>query len=133
MHYAIAYVSTATDLERSEVENILEKSEKNNNKNDLTGILLFSEGNFFQIIEGEKEKILELYQKIKDDERHHNLIQIFGKDIHKESYDGYEAAFVSEGACFDSEKFHEYLKHLQVLDKPSQLAVKNMLKAFVIQ
>jgi len=56
MRYAISYVSTATkDLKQNEIEKILYSSEKQNNIDNITGLLLFSEGNFFQVIEGKKE------------------------------------------------------------------------------
>ncbi|WP_231896427.1 BLUF domain-containing protein [Gramella sp. MAR_2010_147] len=64
MRYAISYVSTAIrNLNDQEIKNILASSEKSNNENNITGLLLFSEGNFFQIIEGRKEDINELYKK----------------------------------------------------------------------
>jgi len=59
MRYSIVYVSTASkDLEKKEIERTLNSSKTWNNENDVTGLLLFSEGNFFQIIEGEKRKFL---------------------------------------------------------------------------
>jgi len=118
MNYAVTYVSTASrDLNAEEISELLKYSKENNNSRGITGILLFSEGNFFQIIEGEKEKILELYQRIKTDKRHHNLIQIVGKEIHNEAYNGYEADFISEGSYINPEKFQHYLNYLRVCNK----------------
>lgn len=132
MRYAIVYVSTATpDLEESEIKNVLRNSKSWNNEHDITGLLLFSEGNFFQIIEGEKSLIHELFENIQSDKRHRNIMQIFGKDIHKEAYDGYESDFVSEEADYDPEKFQHYLDQIKVLDKTAQKAVENILKAFL--
>jgi len=133
MRYAISYVSTATrDLNEEEIENILTSSEKNNNKNNVTGLLLFSEGNFFQIIEGSKEQINELYKKIENDSRHRNIIKLFQKRIHKESFDGYKSDFISEDTRYNSERLNNYEKYIEVLDEPLQRAVSNILKAFII-
>lgn len=107
-------------------------SKHSNNEDDITGILLFSEGNFFQVLEGKKEKVLALYEKIKLDDRHRNIIKILSREIHKEAYDGYEADSISENAYVDPEKFQYYLNYIKVLDNPTQAAVKNMLKAFII-
>ncbi|CAM4264377.1 BLUF domain-containing protein [Gillisia hiemivivida] len=132
MRYAIVYVSTASkDLEKKEIERILNSSKTWNNENDVTGLLLFSEGNFFQIIEGEKKKISELFEDIKKDKRHHDIIQIFGKDIHKEAYDGYASDFVLDSADYDQEKFQHYLNQTKVLEKSAQIAVENILKVFL--
>ena len=133
MRYAIVYVSTASEtLDENEIKQILTSTEECNNKNNITGLLLFSEGNFFQVIEGDKQVIMELFENIKEDDRHHNILQIFGKDIHKEAYDGYTSDFVSEVAEYDQEKFQHYLNHIKVLDKTSQIVVENIIKAFLI-
>lgn len=133
MRYAIAYVSTASkDLKESEIKTILENSVAWNNRQGLTGILLYSEGNFFQIMEGEEGVIKDLFESIKQDPRHHNVLQIFGKEIHREAYDGYKADFISANADYDPKKFESYLKQIEVLDDPTRKAVKNMLKAFIL-
>ncbi|SHG03460.1 Sensors of blue-light using FAD [Salegentibacter echinorum] len=133
MHYAITYVSTASEsLTAQDISELLKYSKHSNNDDDITGILLFSEGNFFQVLEGKKEKVLALYEKIKNDDRHRNIIKIISKEIHKEAYDGYEADFISENSYVNPEKFQDYLNYLKVLDKPTQVAVENMLKAFII-
>jgi len=133
MRYAISYVSTAAkDLQEGEIQKILYSSENQNNKDNITGLLLFSEGNFFQVIEGEKEEITELYQKITNDPRHHNIIKLFQKPIHKKSFDGYKSDFISEDAKYNSARLNNYEKYIEVLDEPLQRAVSNILKAFII-
>ncbi len=133
MRYAIVYLSTASeDLEEEVIENILKSSKTWNNQNDITGLLLFSEGSFFQIIEGEKNTISELFENIKEDDRHHNIMQIFGKDIHKDAYDGYDSDFISNYAEYDPEKFQHYLDQIKVLDFAAQKAVEKILKVFLI-
>lgn len=132
MRYAISYVSTASQqLTRSDIENLLRKSEKRNNQEDITGLLLYSEGNFFQIIEGEESKVKELYRTIEKDKRHFNIIKILGIPIHKDSYDGYKSDLVNASARFSQSKFQTYAHYVDVLDKPKQMAVKNILKAFI--
>ena len=132
MRYAIVYVSTASqELEKKEIQEILKQTKDWNNDHDITGLLLFSGGNFFQIIEGEKDQILELFQGINIDTRHHNIIQIFGKDIHRPAYDGYASDFVSEEASYDPKKFQHYLNQIKVLEPSAQKAVENILKAFL--
>jgi len=133
MRYAISYVSTASrNLEEEKIENILRISEENNNKNNVTGLLLFSEGNFFQIVEGRKEDITELYKKIEKDPRHHNIIKLFEKRIHKEAFDGYKSDFISENTRYNSSRLNNYEKYIEVLDEPLQRAVSNILKAFIV-
>lgn len=132
MRYAIVYVSNAAgELNELEVQQLLAGSKRDNNKKDVTGILLYSESNFFQVLEGEKKTVLDLYDTIQQDKRHNNLIQIFGKEINNESFDGYESDFISENTEIDQEKMQHYIDYIKVLDKPTQKAVENILRAFI--
>jgi len=133
MRYAISYVSTAErSLSETEIRQILNDSEINNNKQNITGLLLYSEGNFFQIIEGDQKQIVQLYETIEDDSRHFNVIKLFGKEINKESFDGYKSDFISEDARYSSARLQNYEHYLEVLDKPTKNAVANILKAFIV-
>lgn len=65
MRYAICYVSTAAkNLTSPEINDLLDFSKKTNTRKDIKGVLLYSEGNFFQVLEGEKADILELFGRI---------------------------------------------------------------------
>ena len=132
MRHAISYVSTASShLEDSEIEKILHRSEKYNNKEDLTGLLLYSEGNFFQILEGEKEKTQSLFNKIQKDNRHKNIIKLFERPIDKDAFDGYKSDFISADARYDISRLRNYQHYIDILDKPTKKAVSNILKAFL--
>lgn len=47
-----------------------------NGQIDVTGILLFNGTHFFQLIEGPQASVLEIYQHICQDERHHNIVEL---------------------------------------------------------
>ncbi len=132
MRYAISYVSTVSEeLTRKDIEELLKNSEENNNREDITGLLLYSEGNFFQVIEGEESKVKQLYKTIEKDQRHSNIIKILSTPIHKESYDGYKSDLVTETNKYNLSKFQTYTQYVEVLDKPKQKAVKNILQALM--
>ncbi|BAO54104.1 BLUF domain-containing protein [Nonlabens marinus] len=76
--YTICYVSKSdTSLDETSIEKIFEKSWKYNNSCDISGVLLYSFGNFFQVLEGNEESLLELYEKIKNDERHDEIFEVY--------------------------------------------------------
>lgn len=132
MRYAITYVSTADEgLKSKDIEYLLDLTKDRNNAENITGILLFSDGNFFQIIEGEKTKIDDLFHKIEIDQRHHGLIKIFGRRIKNAAYDGYETDFITGRNRYNQQKFEHYLNYLQVLDEKSKKSVVTILKAFL--
>lgn len=57
-----------------EVRQIGEKSSQNNQKQNITGVLLFLGGIFFQILEGDEYVIDKLYEKILQDPRHVDIV-----------------------------------------------------------
>lgn len=81
--FYIIYVSTATKpMSDQELGEILEVSRRNNVPSGLTGVLIYryspdeKMGCFIQLLEGEKEKVLETYRRIAEDNRHHSKIVI---------------------------------------------------------
>ncbi|WP_378182882.1 BLUF domain-containing protein [Aquimarina sp. SS2-1] len=90
----ISYVSTANrSLTSLEIKELFDYVKTYNNNNNVTGILMYSDGNFFQILEGEKTIIEELFKRISSDYRHHTIIQIFNHEMAKPTFTKYDAKF----------------------------------------
>ena len=132
MQHAICYISTATPgFNNKEIENLLaEWRDKNSNK-DIKGILLFSEGHFFQVLEGEKEKVLALYYSIMEDPRHSNIIQVMGKDINKGSLDDYVVEHLKEPGFSRPDLINKYCESVKGMDPQTQQQIKNILDSFI--
>lgn len=97
MRYAISYVSSAnTDLSILDVKSLLNNVEQYNNRNDITGILLSSDTNFFQLIEGEEIVIKNMYAQILLDDRHDNLIKFIDKPVVQCPIMGYLSQVVTD-------------------------------------
>lgn len=69
-----------------EIEKILASCKKNNPPLNITGILLYSDKKFIQLVEGESKVIMELYDKIKKDDRHTNPMMISLSPIKEKSF-----------------------------------------------
>ena len=73
----LIYVSdrneTCTELD---VGKILVSCKTNNAASGITGVLLYSDTKFIQMIEGEGDTVTELYNRIKKDSRHSNAMMI---------------------------------------------------------
>lgn len=92
--HTITYVSTAMpELNEAQIAELLSQTVANNTANNFTGILIYSEGNFFQVLEGEKEGITRLFAKIKQDSRHYNLIKIFERETENSTFTKYGSSF----------------------------------------
>ena len=70
----LTYISKASDLTTEQLNNIAEVSIVNNQRDNITGVLLYLNGIFFQVIEGEEEPIDLLYRKILVDDRHTDIL-----------------------------------------------------------
>lgn len=53
-----------------ELRNILEVSQKNNTRDDISGALIFDKNWFLQILEGPLDKVQATYDRIAQDKRH---------------------------------------------------------------
>jgi hypothetical protein len=74
MPYRLIYSSEATgEMARTDLEQMLEESRLRNAKRDITGVLVFSDGVFFQVLEGERDDVEDLMDRIRRDPRHHDL------------------------------------------------------------
>ncbi len=132
MEYAICYVSTATlGLGSDEIDSLLEFCKANNDRHNIKGILLFSDGNFFQVLEGKKKPVLSLMEEIKADKRHHTIIQVVGREVEKGSYDHYQVENLSGKENYRSEIIDKYLESVKGMERQTQSAIKNILDNFI--
>src|ERR1700744_4396324 len=73
--YNLVYMSTASVVfTQQDLIGLLEQSRKHNQEKGITGLLLYAEGSFMQLLEGRKQDVDELMERIKKDERHHDVI-----------------------------------------------------------
>jgi hypothetical protein len=78
----IIYASTAVDLfDTQQLSELLKKAREKNKKLGVSGMLLHSEGNFFQVLEGPESTVTTLYQEICKDKRHKNATKIIQEPI----------------------------------------------------
>ncbi|MDT0691015.1 BLUF domain-containing protein [Salegentibacter sp. F188] len=131
MRFAISYVSTVNPkLSKIEIQEALDFSKNWNNDHNITGILLYSQGNFFQVLEGEEQLLKSLFSRIKADERHKDVITLFKREIPNVKFDGYEADFISVDERHNFSQMESYLSHVDNLNPAIQSSVKYILKNF---
>ncbi len=115
--FHLSYVSTASEcLKFDDFRKILESANHNNNEKNITGILVYCNNHFFQILEGNKEDVLSIYENILVDRRHDNLIKLQEGYSEKRQFERWEMAFKSYNTelqqldNFNNEEFYSYLK-----------------------
>lgn len=80
IHCAYASVE-AIEFSEEEIVALLEQARTGNKKLGITGMLLYDNGAFFQVLEGELEVVARLLEKIEKDPRHERFIKIIQEDI----------------------------------------------------
>jgi hypothetical protein len=66
----LIYRSTMVGDSEHELKPILESSVKHNQLNGITGMLLYFQGGFMQVLEGRDQEVMETYARICADTRH---------------------------------------------------------------
>ena len=95
MHQIIYLSSSREYLSPEQINEILSKSRENNLKNNITGVLLYFDRDFLQVIEGPKTALLELFEIIEKDKRHTGIITVFNKEIKEKHFPEWNMGFSS--------------------------------------
>ena len=90
------YASRASvALGDTDIQGLLERARSNNSARGITGMLLFIEGSFFQVLEGEAAVVDEIYEVIARDPRHDRVTQIIREPIAQCSFGEWSMGFAS--------------------------------------
>lgn len=94
----LIYTSEASDmLSGDEVFEIVEASARNNAKRDISGFLIFKDGRFLQLIEGETDSLEELMQVLQRDPRHHSIRTVKRTVANQREFDGWRMRRFNSG------------------------------------
>lgn len=84
--YQLVYASTAArPMREDDLLDLLRTAREKNARLEVTGLLLYRNGAFLQVLEGDQETVDALYATIRADPRHTDVIQLLAHDIpHRE-------------------------------------------------
>ncbi len=95
----LVYVSNAKfGLEDRDMESILAASRRNNKALGVTGLLIYADGVFIQVLEGTEEAVGRLYDKIAEDVRHDNVAVISDQICEERTFPRWAMAHLSGSA-----------------------------------
>ena len=115
MPFYLVYVSSATTLfSDSELDEILNISHRNNTRLDVSGMLLYKDGNLMQVLEGEEANVRSLYTKIAADRRHKGLITLLDGYAPERQFPDWSMAFRN----LDKAKSHSTPGYSEFLNMP---------------
>ncbi len=91
---SITYVSLAmSQFNEASLLNLVAQCQRNNERLGVTGILVYSDGNFMQVIEGADLVIDALYERIKLDARHRGVVTVHQQAIEFREFQGWSMAY----------------------------------------
>ncbi|MBL1142570.1 MAG: BLUF domain-containing protein [Proteobacteria bacterium] len=87
MLYSLVYTSRAIrDYNRNDLLSLLLQARNRNKRLEITGMLLYTDSRFVQVLEGEEATVLSLYDDIRDDTRHVNVTTLVENNIDKRMF-----------------------------------------------
>lgn len=90
----LAYVSQETSANTTaSLDDILHQARERNKKHNVTGFLLYCEGSFFQVLEGEQGNVDAIYSSIVRDVRHASVTQLLYRNIEQRLFENWSMAF----------------------------------------
>ncbi len=99
MTYQIIYSSQATkELSLADLEQILVDAREGNERRHITGALVYVDGVFLQILEGEETAVRALLESLERDTRHSDLKVFHQAEVDEPSFDSWRMAYVTPTA-----------------------------------
>lgn len=90
----LCYASVAaTHFDEPALLRLLNDARAHNAREGITGILLYGDGHFVQLIEGEPAAVDALYAKIARDTRHRQLFEVYRQSVNTRDFPNWSMAF----------------------------------------
>ena len=90
----LGYISRSQELmSDDQLDELLEQARSDNRSRSITGMLLYSDGSFFQVIEGLANDVEEIFKIISADSRHSNIRILFKEDIPNRNFHDWSMGF----------------------------------------
>ena len=133
---ALVYVSFAQNRKMSddELKNILTKAREKNQQKDVTGMLLYRNGFFVQVLEGDKQQVEDTFKVIRKDPRHNNLLMLYKNNITERSFEDWSMGFsvIDDQTLKSLDGFNDFLDKPLTMDffKENPSHVMTLLNTF---
>jgi hypothetical protein len=112
----IVYISTAVKLmHENQLFDILHNARQHNAALNISGVLLYSEGTFIQVLEGKDSVIDALYSRIEADQRHKGVVKLIDEPIAEKSFSQWLMGFTVTDSA-KTEKLLGYLRSISELN-----------------
>lgn len=124
----LIYISSATSWPSEEdLKELLEQSRARNLRQNITGMLLYDNATYMQVLEGTEEDVHDIYNSIVKDPRNNSNVILLEEQISERDFPNWSMGFKNLKSCSPEELPGFQDIYNGKLDK--ELAVKNPTKA----
>ena len=94
--YHLCYVSAETvSFSQDELVSLLTDARQANAERDVTGLLLYREGCFYQVLEGSESAVRQTFEDIQSDPRHKEVRVLFSGDTEAREFADWQMGFIN--------------------------------------
>ncbi|AUP78464.1 BLUF domain-containing protein [Flavivirga eckloniae] len=130
----ICYISdSCQDESLTALKALYAQAKKNNSKYNITGVLIYSNENFLQVLEGDSDSVDATFKRISLDRRHKNIFKVINIDIQQRIFEDYNFGFTIVNDSKELDKLYEYLEWLRKAENTLANKVVNMVENFIAQ
>jgi len=108
MKYIIYIGSTVKLMTETELADMLIENQQNNRISNITGMLIYAEGTFMQVLEGNEEDVKNACRKMERNTRHKNIIKLAEDHLSKPNFSTWSMAFLASNRAV-VEKLEGYI------------------------
>lgn len=92
--FSLIYVSSLTAPPTpEELRDLLHQCRTANDRSGITGLLLYRDSRFLHLLEGERDRVVSLFDKIKVDPRHQEVVVVREREQQERQFPDWSAGF----------------------------------------
>lgn len=129
----LVYVSTALqDLTVGGLNDLLLDARRRNGTRGVTGMLLFDQGQFWQVLEGKMSDVMDIYGRIRADRRHYDLVTLEIEAIPERAFADFRMGAIGILTADDDMPIREIMRRANDTSKSAeaQNASRSLLDGF---
>ena len=107
------------------------KAKTNNYKHNITGVLIYKNQNFLQVLEGEEAAVNATFERIRFDRRHRNIFEVINTSIDERIFEDYNFGFTIIDNKVGLRNLYDYLEWLRTAENKLANKVITMVENFI--
>ena len=98
--FQLVYCSSAVrPMDEAALTSLLLRARANNTRLGITGVLLYHDGSFLQVLEGAEAVVRSLFDRIVRDPAHSSVVELLSRPIEQREFPGWSMGFVGGSAA----------------------------------